>query len=94
MTDIFNVLDTTDIKAPLGLTKKTIEKNILELFKLADRLLSVDELTVGYYRKYGKPFKTKAQIMNKVYKMSQNHIYGIESVKGRKGVYKLKGNNQ
>ena len=96
MENLFDLFDLSDIPAELGEIKKDEMSNrILELFKIADRELSVDEITVAYYRKYAKnesdsDIKTKTQIMNKVYKMSRELNSCIESVKGRKGVYKLK----
>lgn len=96
MENLFDLFDISDIPKEIGDIKNDETYNeIIELFKIANRELSIDELTVAHYRKYTKDSdcrepKTKTQIMNKVYKMSKEHNSPIESVKGRKGVYKLK----
>lgn len=69
--DIFDVKNTADL--PEQLQKEVIKEfdnNIIELFKIAERPLHIDEVTVAYYRKYGIK-KTKRQIMTKLYNMSR-----------------------
>ncbi len=96
MENIFDLFDLSDIPSELGDIKKDeLTNEILSLFKLAGRELSVDEVTVAHFRKYvkdipGKEMKTKTQIMNKLYKISREPNAQIESVKGRKGVYALR----
>lgn len=70
--------------------KYYFSNQILELFDIAKRDLSVDEVTVGYFRKFREP-KTKKQIMGKLYNMARAINPKIVSVRGRKGVYRKKG---
>lgn len=88
MSDIFDVVDLSDIKHNIGVGVNKKHENIAELLRLAKRPLTIDELTVGYYRKYGKSFLTKRQMTLMVYQLARRNAYGIQSV-GR-GVYKLK----
>lgn len=96
MENLFDLFDLSDIPKSLGDIKNDeLSNEILELFKLANRELSIDELTVAHYRRYTKGVpdrepKTKTQIMNKTYKISKEKNSPIESVKGKKGVYRLK----
>lgn len=92
MTDIFDVCNVDDIPDEIknGLNEVLFAKQVLELFDIAKRDLSVDEITVGYFRKFGEP-KTKKQIMGKLYNMARAVNPKIESVNGRKGVYRKKG---
>lgn len=92
--DIFDLFSIDDIPADIaeGLNTDVFAKRIIELLKLAGRPLSVDELTVGFYRKYkdeddGK--KTKRQITLKAYNMSKEDHKVIRSLENRKGVYEL-----
>lgn len=92
MTDIFDVCNVDDIPDEIrnGLNEVLFAKQILELFDIAKRDLSVDEITVGYFRKFGEA-KTKKQIMGKLYNMARAVNPKIVSVNGRKGVYRRKG---
>lgn len=92
--DIFDLFSIDDIPADIadGINTDIFAKRIIELLKLAGRSLSVDELTVGFYRKYkdeddGK--KTKRQITLKAYNMSREEHPLIRSVENRKGIYEL-----
>lgn len=92
MSDIFDVCNVEDIPDEIknGLNEVLFAKQILELFDIAKRDLSVDEVTVGYFRKFGEP-KTKKQIMGKLYNMARAVNPKIVSVRGRKGIYRRKG---
>ena len=92
--DIFDLFSIDDIPADIanGINTDTFAKRIIELLKLAGRPLSVDELTVGFYRKYkdeNDGIKTKRQITLKAYNMSKEEHPSIKSVENRKGVYEL-----
>ena len=89
MTDIFDVCSVDDIPDEIknGLNEVLFDKQILELFDIGKRDLSVDEVTVAYFRKFGEP-KTKKQIMGKLYNMARNKNPKIKSVRGRKGMYR------
>ena len=92
MSDIFDVCNVDDIPDEIknGLNEVLFAKQILELFDIAKRDLSVDEVTVGYFRSFGEP-KTKKQIMGKLYNMARAVNPKIVSVRSRKGVYRRKG---
>ena len=92
--DIFDLFSIDDIPADIaeGLNTDVFAKRIIELLKFAGRPLSVDELTVGFYRKYkgeedGK--KTKRQVTLKAYNMSKEDYPLIKSMENRKGMYEL-----
>ena len=93
-TNIFDLTNVDDIPENV---KKDINidlfaKRIIELFVLADRDLSIDEITVAYYRRYkddDSEVKTKKQIMSKLYNMSRERNSQIKSVEGKKGIYTL-----
>lgn len=69
--DIFDTKNTDDLPEQLQKeVTKEFDNNIIELFKIAERPLHIDEVTVAYYRKYGIK-KTKRQIMTKLYNMSR-----------------------
>ena len=87
MSDIFNVLDVDDIKHNIGIGWTQARRNIVKLFKLANRPLTIDELTVGYYRSF-KPHLTRRQITLMVGNMVRRPIYGLEKIS--RGTYQLK----
>lgn len=94
MTDIFDLTNVDDIPDEVkeGIVVDIVATRILELFKIARRDLSIDEITVAYYRKFkdkDDDLKTKKQIMGKVYNMSRERNAKIKSVDGKKGVYTL-----
>lgn len=92
--DIFDLFSIDDIPADIaeGINTDVFAKRIIELLKLAGRPLSVDELTVGFYRKYKDEEdskKTKRQVTLKAYNMSKEDNPSIKSVENKKGVYEL-----
>lgn len=94
MEDIFDLTDVGDLpdKVKKGINIDAMAVRILDLFELAKRDLSIDELTVAYYRKYkdeDTEVRSKKQIMSKVYNMSRERNPKIKSVEGKKGVYAL-----
>lgn len=94
MEDIFDLTDVGDLpdKVKEGINIDAMAVRILDLFELAKRDLSIDELTVAYYRKYkdeDTEIRSKKQIMSKVYNMSRERNPKIKSVEGKKGVYAL-----
>lgn len=93
MDNLFDLNNISDIPAEIKqeLNRDSFAEQIVELFNIANRELNVDEVTVGYYRKFNE-IKTKRQIMTKLYNMSKESYPVIESVPGRKGVYRKKRN--
>lgn len=89
MNNIFDLNDISDIPQEIKseLNRDKFAEQILELFNMAGRELTVDEVTVGYYRQF-QEIKTKRQIMTKLYNMSRETYPAIESVPGRKGAYR------
>ena len=89
---VFNLEDIQDLpeKVRKGIIQHSdeFENNILTLFNCANRELSIDEVCVAYYRVF-KIEKTRTQIMNKLYQISQSSRAKIEKA-SKKGVYKLK----
>lgn len=84
--DLTNVDDLPD-KVKEGINIDMMATRILDLFELAQRDLSLDELTVAYYRKYkdeDTEIRSKRQIMGKVYNMSRERNPKIKSVEGKK----------
>lgn len=86
--NIFDLTDVSDIPAEIStdLTHDVFAKNILTLFNKAGRNLTIDEITVGYYRQF-KEIKTKRQIMVKLYSMARAKKAKIRSIPNLKGVY-------
>ena len=64
--NIFDLTDVSDIPEEISseLVCDNFAQNILKLFELAGRNLTIDEITVGYYRQFNE-IKTKRQIMGK-----------------------------
>ena len=92
--DIFNLSNTHDlpqeIRSELAVNKRDdFEKNIISLFQIAKSELNIDQIQVGYYRKFNDA-KKRNQITTKLYNMARSNHSVIESVDGKKGVYKLK----
>lgn len=90
MRDIFNVIETDDIKHDIDIGWAKARRNIVKLFKLANRPLTIDELVVGYYRSF-KPHLTRRQITQMVGDMVRKPIYGVEKIS--RGTYQLKRND-
>ena len=88
--NIFDLTDVSDIPAKIStdLRRDVFAQNILKLFNKAGRNLTVDEITVGYYRQF-KEIKTKRQIVLKLYNMAREEEAKIRSIPNRKGVYKV-----
>lgn len=91
--DIFDLSDLSDlpqsIKSELNVMKRDdFENKIIEVFRKANRDLTLDEVTVGYFRLHNEQ-KERKQIMSKLYNMSRSTRPAIESVAGKKGVYRL-----
>lgn len=86
--NIFDLTDVSDIPAEISaeLSNDVFAQNILTLFNKAGRNLTVDEITVGYYRQF-KEIKTKRQIMVKLYSMARARNAKIRSIPNHKGVY-------
>ena len=86
--NIFDLTDVSDIPEEISaeLSNDVFAQNILTLFNKAGRNLTVDEITVGYYRQF-KEIKTKRQIMVKLYSMARARRAKIRSIPNLKGVY-------
>ena len=93
--DLSNASDIPDeIKRELNVLKRDdFEKRLIELFKIANCELNLDQVQVGYYRKYGE-IKERRIITAKLYNMCRTDHPAIESVTGKKGVYRLKDSYQ
>lgn len=96
MSDLFDIYNLADIPAELKkeLRQDDLSDQIVELFKIAQRDLSVDEVVVAHYRKFvqgtlNQP-KSKKQIMAKLYNIGRDPKSPISPVTGKKGVYRLK----
>ena len=86
--NIFDLTDVSDIPEEISaeLSNDVFAQNILTLFNKAGRNLTIDEITVGYYRQF-KEIKTKRQIMGKLYNMARAREAKIKSISQLKGVY-------
>ena len=86
--NIFDLTDVSDIPDEISteLNCNVFAQNILKLFKEAGRNLTIDEVTVGYYRQF-KEIKTKRQIMVKLYNMARARRAKIKSIPKLKCVY-------
>lgn len=95
MTNIFDLKNTTDLPQGLrvGINKQKtptkFESDICDLFKIAGTDLTIDELTVGYYRKFGGNINKKL-MMHKLYMATRNKHCGFEKVERTKSTYRLK----
>lgn len=89
-TVIYRVLSFfCGIKSELNVMKRDdFENKIIEVFRKANRDLTLDEVTVGYFRLHNEQ-KERKQIMSKLYNMSRSTRPAIESIAGKKGVYRL-----
>ena len=86
--NIFDLTDVSDIPEEISaeLSNDVFAQNILTLFNKARRNLTIDEVTVGYFRQF-KEIKTKRQIMVKLYSMARARNAKIRSIPNLKGVY-------
>ena len=95
MADIFDLEDIKDIPESIrcGLKQNnggTFCDKVLKLFELADKpRLSIEELTVGYYRKFGGNIK-KVDMRNRLYQLSCRPTPPIEKVKGCRCLYRAR----
>lgn len=94
--DIFDLSDLSDLpqdlKNELVVNRRDdFELKMISLFKMAGRELNIDQIQAAYFRKYNE-YKERTKITAKLYNMARSSNSAIESVKGRKGVYKLKDN--
>lgn len=94
--DIFDLTNLSGVPDSLQkeLSHDVFAERLLQLFNIAGRELSLDELAVGYYRAFcqstNEEIKTKKQIMSKMYNMSREKNAPVESVPKRKGIYRIK----
>ena len=86
--NIFDLTDVSDIPDEISkeLNCDVFAQNILTLFNKAGRNLTINEITVAYYRQF-KEIKTKRQIMVKLYSMARARNAKIRSIPNLKGVY-------
>ena len=86
--DIFDTNNVQDIPPDVrsGLLANLAENRIVALFDVAKRDLNLDEITVGYYRKYGEA-KPRRFFMLKLYRMAKADRPKVECT-GRKGQYR------
>lgn len=95
MTDIFDLENLKDIPESIrcGLKRNnggTFCDKILKLFEIAGKPhLSTEELTVGYYRKFGGNIK-KTDMRNRLYQLSRQPFPRIEKVKGNRYLYRVR----
>ncbi len=96
--NIFDTYDLSDIpdEVKSGLRQDEYADQILQLFRIAGVgvELTVDNITVAYYRKYtagtdNEP-KKKNAIMAKLYSMGRDKDCPLDSVPGKKGTYRLR----
>ena len=86
--NIFDLTDVSDIPDEISteLNCDVFAQNILTLFNKSGRNLTINEITVGYYRQF-KEIKTKRQITVKLYSMARARNAKIRSIPNLKGVY-------
>ena len=94
MANIFDLTNTTDLPKTIreGLSIKTpnkFESDVRALFEIAGGPLTIDEITVGYYRKYGGTIN-KNNMMHKLYMAAKNKDCCFEKVRLSKSTYRLK----
>ena len=96
VTNIFDLSNSSDLPEELrselnAFKRSDFERRLIMLFRLSNQELSLDQLQVGYFRKYGE-IKDRRTITAKLYNMCRSDNPAIASVKGKKGVYRLKAN--
>lgn len=94
MANIFDLTNTTDLPKTIreGLSIKTpnkFESDIRTLFETANSPLTIDEITVGYYRKFGGNINKK-YMTHKLYMAAKNKDCCFEKVRLSKSTYRLK----
>jgi hypothetical protein len=98
MKMVNNIFDLTDTKDLPDIISKELRykqsapdvfaRNIIDLLKTSNRILIIDEVMVGLFRKFGV-IKKRNQVMTKLYNMSKEKQPTIASVKGKCGCYEL-----
>lgn len=93
--DIFNMNDLSDIPVDIRSKLRTQKLNarglrIVEMFRLAGRVLTLDEAVVGYYRMYGEELNRRS-MYQKLYNMSCDGVIHVVSPgsKAQPGTYQL-----
>lgn len=100
MASVFDINDTRDIKSNLELSSVKEDKFGKELHDLFVKArqegienLTIDQITVAYYRVYVKTGKAKEktaiQIMNKLWALAKRKKFNIKKENGKKGKYYL-----
>lgn len=94
MANLFDLTNLTDLPKELrnGLAGKSpskFESDVRALFEIAGGPLTIDEITVGYYRKYGGTINKK-NMMHKLYLAARNRDCCFEKVRLSKSTYRLK----
>jgi hypothetical protein len=92
--DLFKLDFVADLPAELvkGLraTKRDmLEVRLIELFQISGRPLNLDEVLVGFYRKFNEVLDRRT-VINKLYAMSKSASPAIEAVADKKGVYVIR----
>ena len=104
MGDIFDICNLDDVPKSIqdGLKRDRFGDEIIQLFRIANRALTVNEVYIAHFRMFsatvnsdgeyrikdGANPKTKRQIMLKLYNMSKEKDSQIEAVD--RGTYRLK----
>jgi hypothetical protein len=93
-SDIFQLSDVGDLPAELveklkATKRDSLETRLIELYQLAGRELTLDEVLVGFFRKYNEILDRRV-LINKLYTMARAVSPAIESVPERKGVYVIR----
>lgn len=88
--DLSNIADLPEeiAKEMLILSRSAFERNIIEIFRMANCELEIDQITVAYYRLF-KEVKNRNQIAVKLCNMAKIDKPQIERIKGKKGFYRL-----
>lgn len=90
--DLFDIQNIEDVPVSIqkelkARRKSSMETKIMELFNIAQRQLTIDEIVVALYRKFNVE-KSARQVFNALYKMINEKNPQVECVK--KGIYQLK----
>ncbi len=92
MKNLFDINDLSDLPEDMRKDVESrrlddFESKILDLFEIANRELTIDEVMIALFRKFSL-IKNRRQVMNKLYQMGNPKTGRLVSVK--KGLYKLK----
>lgn len=91
-TNIFDMKNLDDLPDSVkeGISSNAYTEKIIKLFRMAKRPLTIDEVTVAYYRVY-KEVRTRRQINSKLYGLTKAVRPLLErSAIGRRGFYSLR----